>query len=182
MFWAKKFTLCLGQTAAKNGSPIVANNGTVRTNQVQSVRLSSPVTTVRTSPWSEAVAKHPATLPPLPPPVTQIHSAARLPIPPKPHLSIRRWSGGIVLSWKMPYDLDNYETIASYQLYVYKETTSLPSSDMWRKVGDVTALTLPMACTLTHEFADINKYYFAIRAVDVQKRMGLFSDPEQILL
>uniref|UniRef100_A0A1Y1NJ44 Fibronectin type-III domain-containing protein n=2 Tax=Photinus pyralis TaxID=7054 RepID=A0A1Y1NJ44_PHOPY len=166
-------------TAVTSGSPISVSNGTVRTSQVQSVRFSSPTTTVRTSASTKAVAKHPAPLPP--PPITQIGLAARKPIPPKPHLSIRRSSGGIVLSWKMPYILDNYEAIASYQLYAYQETTSAPSSDMWRKVGDVKALALPMACTLT-QFADGNKYHFAVRAVDVQKRMGPFSDPEQILL
>ncbi|KAF5272743.1 hypothetical protein FQA39_LY07770 [Lamprigera yunnana] len=153
----------------------LAVNNVTRTSQAQSLRMSNP--TVRTVP--SKVLKHPAPLPL--PPMIQISSLARKPIPPKPHLSIRRSSGGIVLSWKMPYNLDNFEAIASYQLYAYQETTSPPSSDMWRKVGDVKALALPMACTLT-QFADGNKYHFAVRAVDVQKRMGPFSDPEQILL
>lgn len=151
----------------------------VRSTPVQSVRLSNSSNGGRNSVFSKAISKHPAPLPP--PPSSQLTIAARKPIPPKPHLSIRRSSGGIVLSWKMPYCLDNYENIASYQLYAYQETSSPPSSDMWRKVGDVKALALPMACTLT-QFADGNKYHFAVRAVDIQKRMGPFSDPEQILL
>ncbi|KAK4872439.1 hypothetical protein RN001_014468 [Aquatica leii] len=162
----------IGQTngviaTVSNGSTLAVTTANIRTTQVQPLRLSTPVTTVRTSPATKStVLKHPAPLPP--PPITQIGIAARKPIPPKPHLSIRRSSGGIVLSWKMPYNLDNYEAIASYQLYAYQETTSPPSSDMWRKVGDVKALALPMACTLT-QFADGNKYHFAVRAVDVQK-------------
>lgn len=100
-------------------------------------------------------------------------------MPPKPHLTIRKTDHGIVLQWKMPYNLDIYESIASYQLYAYQETSGQPSTDMWRKVGDVKALALPMACTLT-QFADKNKYYFAVRSVDVHKRIGPFSDPEEI--
>ncbi|XP_049819607.1 activating transcription factor 7-interacting protein 1 isoform X2 [Aethina tumida] len=126
------------------------------------------------------VLKHPAPLPA--PPVIRVTSDHPLkPIPPKPHLSIKKKDSGIILQWKMPYPLDNYETIASYQLYAYQETSGTPTTDMWRRVGDVKALALPMACTLT-QFADKNKYYFAVRPVDVHKRIGAFSDPEEISL
>lgn len=140
------------------------------------VRLQSPTTTnvIRT----KNIIRHPA---PLPPPPTPTVTVSRKPVPPKPQLSIRKSGQGIVLSWKLPFPLDNYETIASYQLYAYQETSSPPNSEMWRKVGDVKALALPMACTLT-QFADGNKYYFAVRAVDVCKRIGQFSDPEPISL
>ncbi|XP_044271964.1 activating transcription factor 7-interacting protein 1 isoform X2 [Tribolium madens] len=124
--------------------------------------------------------KHPAPLPV--PPLIRIGADKPLkPIPPKPHLTIRKTDTGIILQWKMPYELDMYEVIASYQLYAYQETSASPSTDMWRKVGDVKALALPMACTLT-QFADKNKYYFAVRPVDIHKRIGMFSDPEEISL
>lgn len=122
--------------------------------------------------------KHPAPLP-LPPPI-QSNSNLK-PLLPKPHLSIRKTDTGIILQWRMPYNLELYESIASYQLYAYQETSAPPSTEMWRKVGDVKALALPMACTLT-QFADKNKYYFAVRSVDVHKRIGAFSEPEEISL
>lgn len=147
---------------------------TIRTQQV---RLQAP--TITTTRIAKPVNRHPAPLPP-PPPVP-VGIVSRKPAPPKPTLSIRKSGQGIVLSWKMPYNLDLYEVIASYQLYAYQETSSAPSSDMWRKVGDVKALALPMACTLT-QFADGNKYYFAVRAVDIHKRIGSFSDAEPIML
>ncbi|XP_060519699.1 activating transcription factor 7-interacting protein 1 [Cylas formicarius] len=122
--------------------------------------------------------KHPAPLPVSPKVVSDVKLK---PVLPKPYLTIKKIDTGIILQWKMPYNLDLYESIASYQLYAYQETNAPPSTDMWRKVGDVKALALPMACTLT-QFADKNKYYFAVRSVDVHKRIGAFSDPEEISL
>ena len=55
---------------------------------------------------------------------------------------------GIVLSWNMQLTSE-YEEIASYQLYAYQEGSAPPSTTLWKKVGDVKALPLPMACTLT---------------------------------
>lgn len=45
---------------------------------------------------------------------------------------------------------DKYADIASYQLYAYQEVAGMnPNTTLWKKVGDVRALPLPMACTLT---------------------------------
>ena len=55
---------------------------------------------------------------------------------------------GIVLSWTMNKTPET-EAIASYQLYAYQESSQPPTSALWKKVGSVKALELPMACTLT---------------------------------
>lgn len=86
---------------------------------------------------------------------------------------------GIVLSWNMSLGSKN-ANIASYQLFAYQETDGPVDASLWKKVGDVNALPLPMACTLT-QFVDKNRYYFTVRAVDVFQRFGPFSDPVSIL-
>lgn len=74
----------------------------------------------------------------------------------------------------------HHANISSYQLFAYQETDGPVDASLWKKVGDVNALPLPMACTLT-QFIDKNRYYFTVRAVDVFQRFGPFSDPVSIL-
>ncbi|KAK3592675.1 hypothetical protein CHS0354_015977 [Potamilus streckersoni] len=137
--------------------------------QVQAPKLSPVVTTYGIS--------HPAPFPSVP--TNQVQPGQK-PLPPKPGLKISRVSQGIVLSWNMTIS-DTHAEIASYQLFAYQEGLAAPSSNLWKKVGEVKALPLPMACTLT-QFQEGNKYHFAVRAVDVHNRVGHFSDPSSIHL
>lgn len=140
-------------------------NGTVR------------VITTSSSP-NAPLNKHPAPLPDSP--HYAINSASKLP-PPAPSLKISKVANGIVLSWNMVLS-DKYADIVSYQLYAYQEVAGVPpSTNLWKKVGDVRALPLPMACTLT-QFSEGNNYYFAVRAVDTHSRKGQYSTPGNISL
>ncbi|CAH0398883.1 unnamed protein product [Chilo suppressalis] len=140
-------------------------------------RMPQTVQTVRMQ--SRIQNRHPA---PLPDAVKQYQPPNWKALPPAPDLKLSKVENGIVISWKIEgYQEDSYEEIASYQLYAYQETSSPPSTALWKKIGDVKALPLPMACTLTHVMAGF-KYYFAVRAVDVRSRLGPFSLPGSILL
>nr|XP_021189322.2 activating transcription factor 7-interacting protein 2 [Helicoverpa armigera]XP_021189323.2 activating transcription factor 7-interacting protein 2 [Helicoverpa armigera]XP_021189325.2 activating transcription factor 7-interacting protein 2 [Helicoverpa armigera] len=123
--------------------------------------------------------RHPAPLPDI---MKQYQPPNWKALPPAPDLKLSKVENGIVISWKIEgYQEDSYEEIASYQLYAYQETSSPPSTALWKKIGDVKALPLPMACTLTQFMAGF-KYYFAVRAVDIRSRLGPFSLPGSILL
>ncbi|KZC09555.1 Activating transcription factor 7-interacting protein 1 [Dufourea novaeangliae] len=148
----------------KTGVSTVAN-GTVRV-----------LTT--SAPSNVQLNKHPAPLPDIR--SYGVNPALKLP-PPAPSLKISKVANGIVLSWNMNLS-DKYADIASYQLYAYQEVAGVPpNTALWKKVGDVRALPLPMACTLT-QFSEGNNYYFAVRAVDTHSRKGQYSIPGNISL
>ncbi|XP_071105052.1 activating transcription factor 7-interacting protein 1-like isoform X2 [Haliotis cracherodii] len=138
----------------------------------------APAPTPAPAPSPVPTQKHPAPLPAKP--TNQVSRGIKGVLPPKPGLKISRVSQGIVLSWNMTLQ-DNHAEIASYQLFAYQESSAPPSTTLWKKVGDVKALPLPMACTLT-QFQEGNKYHFAVRAVDNHTRLGDFSDPSTIHL
>ncbi|KAL5234072.1 hypothetical protein ACI65C_001482 [Semiaphis heraclei] len=124
-----------------------------------------------------------------PSPVPGIPNQRSLPswkkLPPAPKLTISKtvevnnMPQALVLSWTMSIN-KTIADIKSYQVFAYQETPNQPPNvDLWRKIGDVNALPLPMACSLTH-FTNGEKYHFLVRAVDIYTRVGPFSAPKSI--
>jgi hypothetical protein len=74
-----------------------------------------------------------------------------------------------------------HATVVMYQIFAYQEGSAPPNTNLWKKVGDVKALPLPMACTLT-QFQKGHKYHFAVRAQDEHRRVGDFCEPHTIAL
>ncbi|XP_071517378.1 uncharacterized protein [Panulirus ornatus] len=149
-----------------------ANNSRV----MASVVNSTTRTTTSTLPQLNQL-RHPAPLPRTP--FQQVAGLSKK-LPPQPTLKLSHKDSSIVLSWTMS-KTEDHETIASYQLYAYQEGAAAPSASLWKKVGSVKALELPMACTLT-QFMPGHVYHFAVRAVDTKSRLGPFSDPRSIRL
>ncbi|NWH81692.1 MCAF1 protein, partial [Piaya cayana] len=122
---------------------------------------------------------HPAPLPEAPQPSRLPPEAANTSPPQKPQLKLARVQSqnGIVLSWSVMEVDRSCATVDSYHLYAYHEDPSATMPSQWKKIGEVKALPLPMACTLT-QFVSGSKYYFAVRAKDIYGRFGPFCDPQ----
>lgn len=90
--------------------------------------------------------KHPAPLPQTPPQIVLPNSKKT---PPRPNIKINNVANGIIVSWTVDGLTAEHAEIQCYQIYAYEETKLAPSTDNWKHVGDVKALLLPMAVTLT---------------------------------
>ncbi|KAG9483887.1 hypothetical protein GDO78_009679 [Eleutherodactylus coqui] len=151
----------------------VVNNG-------MPVGSTGPQLTVHHRPPQETARPiHPAPLPEAPQPQRLPPEAASTSPPQKPHLKLARVQSqnGIVLSWSVLEVDRTCAIVDSYHLYAYHEDPTATSSSQWKKIGEVKALPLPMACTLT-QFVSGSKYYFAVRAKDIYGRFGPFCDPQ----
>ncbi|KAM4721949.1 activating transcription factor 7-interacting protein 1 [Rhinophrynus dorsalis] len=151
----------------------VVNNG-------MPIGSTGPQLTVHHRPPQEPVRPiHPAPLPEAPQPPRLPPEAASTSAPQKPHLKLARVQSqnGIVLSWSVLEVDRSCAIVDSYHLYAYHEDPTATSPSQWKKIGEVKALPLPMACTLT-QFVSGSKYYFAVRAKDIYGRFGPFCDPQ----
>ncbi|KAM6971772.1 activating transcription factor 7-interacting protein 1 [Aplochiton taeniatus] len=106
--------------------------------------------------------------------------------PQQPQLKLVQGPSGIVLSWCVSETDRNCAAVESYHLYAYhNDNLSSGGSAVqqqqqqqhWKKIGEVKALPLPMACTLT-QFQSGSTYHFAVRARDVHGRFGSFCEPQ----
>lgn len=69
--------------------------------------------------------------------------------PPKPELTLNEQADGIVLSWNLP-TVNSMAEVTTYQIFACQEHLgSSNKTSQWKRVGDVKALPLPMACTLS---------------------------------
>ncbi|CAM9317005.1 unnamed protein product [Lampetra fluviatilis] len=158
-------------------------NGRVAQNMV---RVSAPPSTHTQSPYQNSYItapvrqSYPAPLPgtPPPPPGLPTEAAAKLP-PQRPVLKLGRSDNqnAIVLQWNVAEENPKCAPVESYHLFAYHEDPNSPMPSQWKKIGEVKALPLPMACTLT-QFVCRSKYYFAVRAKDVYGRYGPFCEPQ----
>ncbi|KAF6203398.1 hypothetical protein GE061_003817 [Apolygus lucorum] len=117
--------------------------------------------------------------PPLPPNPPNFNAAAA---PPRPTLGIcdtQAVTQGIMLTWHFN-NVIPIRKISKFQVFAYQESKG-DGEDAWKKVGDVDALPLPMACTLT-QFREGYTYHFIVRALDEAGHVGSFSAPNTITL
>ncbi|GLV34508.1 windei [Carabus blaptoides fortunei] len=102
------------------------------------------------------------------------------PVAPAPQIKVHLLNDYVALTWSMlEEDLSAYEPIHSYQVYCCKETNTPPTPANWCKLIELSADPLPMTCIV--EQCSVGKYYFAVRGIDVQNRVGPFSSPIPVI-
>ncbi|XP_035515548.1 activating transcription factor 7-interacting protein 1 isoform X2 [Morone saxatilis] len=118
-------------------------------------------------------------LPAAPAPPRLPPEAERTSPPQQPQLKLVPSQTGIVLSWCVAETDRTCAAVDSYHLYAFHQdnSNSNAAQQHWKKIGEVKALPLPMACTLT-QFQSGSTYHFAVRAKDIYGRFGSFCEPQ----
>ncbi|XP_069590134.1 activating transcription factor 7-interacting protein 2 isoform X2 [Ranitomeya imitator] len=113
---------------------------------------------------------------------SSIPEPAGLKPPQKPHLRLAQVQNpkGIALSWNVASVDLSCAPAKVYCLYVHQGDPTNPKK-LWKKIGEIKALPLPMACTLT-QFVDDATYSFAMRAKDADGRFGPLCDIQSTTL
>ncbi|KAM7008653.1 activating transcription factor 7-interacting protein 1 [Tautogolabrus adspersus] len=147
--------------------------------KVQFKYFDSPVKS-RTTPSTPSRNPNLPPLPAAPAPPRLPPEAERTSPPQQPQLKlVPSQTGGIVLSWCVAETDQTCATVDSYHLYAFHQdnSSSNAAQQHWKKIGEVNALPLPMACTLT-QFQSGSTYHFAVRAKDIYGRFGSFCEPQ----
>jgi hypothetical protein len=100
--------------------------------------------------------------------------------PQQPQLKLVPSPTGIVLSWCVAETDRSCAAVDSYHLFAFHQDNANSNSSAqqhWKRIGEVKALPLPMACTLT-QFQSGSTYHFAVRAKDIYGRFGSFCEPQ----
>ncbi|CAL8332308.1 unnamed protein product [Lota lota] len=168
----------------------IPNNAAARSSpQSNPIAVNSPQVTVHhppvDRPATTPTSRPPTTvLPPLPmalPPMGRLSLEATQTSPPQqPQLKLVPSQTGIVLSWCVAETDRSCAAVDSYHLYAFHQdnaNSNSASQQHWKKIGEVKALPLPMACTLT-QFQSGSTYHFAVRAKDIYGRFGSFCEPQ----
>lgn len=122
-------------------------------------------------------------MPPLPAPpqsLLDLVDKFRDTLPPqKTELKVKRVMRpmGIALTWNIAKINPKCAPVESYHLFLCHENPGIKL--IWKKVGEIKALPLPMACTLS-QFLISNRYYFALQSKDIFGRYGPFCDIKAI--
>ncbi|XP_057604442.1 activating transcription factor 7-interacting protein 2 isoform X2 [Hippopotamus amphibius kiboko] len=152
--------------------------------------LESPTKAISVSKETTPVAQNAAQvlesfehLPPLPEPpplLPELVDKVRDTLPPqKPELKVKRVlrPRGIALTWNITKINPKCAPVESYHLFLCHENPG--NKLIWKKIGEIKALPLPMACTLS-QFLASNKYYFTVQSKDIFGRYGPFCDIKSI--
>nr|XP_019939752.1 PREDICTED: activating transcription factor 7-interacting protein 1-like isoform X1 [Paralichthys olivaceus]XP_019939753.1 PREDICTED: activating transcription factor 7-interacting protein 1-like isoform X1 [Paralichthys olivaceus]XP_019939754.1 PREDICTED: activating transcription factor 7-interacting protein 1-like isoform X1 [Paralichthys olivaceus]XP_019939755.1 PREDICTED: activating transcription factor 7-interacting protein 1-like isoform X1 [Paralichthys olivaceus] len=143
--------------------------------------LDSPIKsrTVTTTTPSRVTGSVLPPLPVAPVPLRLPPEAERTSLPQQPQLKLVPSQTGIVLSWCVSETDRTCAAVDSYHLYAFHQdnSSSNVAQQNWKKIGEVKALPLPMACTLT-QFQSGSTYHFAVRAKDIYGRFGSFCEPQ----
>ncbi|XP_038275960.1 activating transcription factor 7-interacting protein 2 isoform X3 [Dermochelys coriacea] len=118
------------------------------------------------------------------PPYPELKDGFRDTVPPqKPELKLAQVQNpkGIALSWTVTEIDPKCAPVESYHLFIYHEHSNNSTVPHWKKIGEIKALPLPMACSLS-QFTASKKYYFTIQSKDVCGRYGPFCDIQSITL
>ncbi|KAM4024519.1 activating transcription factor 7-interacting protein 2 [Anomaloglossus baeobatrachus] len=134
-----------------------------------------------TIPPNSSTAEKPAE-PVAAPQTSSAPEAPTLKPPQKPHLRLAQVQNpkGIALSWNVTSVDHSCAPAKVYCLYVHQGDPNNPKK-LWKKIGEIKALPLPMACTLT-QFVDDTTYSFAMRAKDANGRFGPLCDIQSTTL